>query len=163
MSTIDNCDYIKEKVAELLHIVDELEERFPGRKFTLDGHLLGSIGEALAKYYYRIDLYPNGTKTHDGEVDGHRVQIKITQGNSVDINDVPDYLLVLFLNKKDGSVYEVYNGPCGWLRECKTTKNGWYTRTLNKLSELDEKISDNCRLKPVKTIMKWDPHMKNSR
>ena len=47
MKTTDNCDFIKEKVAELLRIVDELEERFPGRKFTLDGHLLGSICEAF--------------------------------------------------------------------------------------------------------------------
>ena len=35
------------------------------------------------------------------------MQIKITQGGSVDIMDVPDYLLVLFLNKSDRNVYEV--------------------------------------------------------
>ena len=161
MNAMDNCDFIKEKIAELLRIVDELEERFPGRKFTLDGHLLGSIGEALAEYYYQINLYPNSAKTHDGEIGGKKVQIKITQGDSVDINDVPDYLLVLFLNKKDGSVYEVYNGPCEWLRECKPTKNGWYSRTLSKLSEQDKTINEDYRLKPVKPILKWNPNIKN--
>ena len=80
-----NYDYIKQKVSELLKIVHDLEECFPGRKFTLDGHLLGSIGEALANYYYGIGLAPNNTKTYDGEKDGKRIQIKITQGNSVDI------------------------------------------------------------------------------
>ncbi|MBO4909330.1 MAG: hypothetical protein J5476_08635 [Lachnospiraceae bacterium] len=162
MGKADSCDFVKQKVTELLRIVDELEDRFPGKKFTLDGHLLGSMGEVLAEYYYQIKPYRNSAKTHDGEVGGKRVQVKITQGDSVDINDVPDYLLVLFLNKKDGSVYEVYNGPCEWLRDCKRTKNGWYSRTLNKLAELDKSISDDCRLESVKTIKKWSSHIKNS-
>ena len=98
MDKVDNCEFIKQKVTELLHIVDELEARFPGKKFTLDGHLLGSMGEVLAEYYYRIKPYQNGAKTHDGEVDGKKVQVKITQGDAVNINEVPDYLLVLFLN-----------------------------------------------------------------
>ncbi|XME02136.1 DUF6998 domain-containing protein [Lachnospiraceae bacterium C1.1] len=97
---MDSYEFVKEKVSELLTIVRELEERFPGRKFTLDGHLLGSIGEVLAEYYYGIKLYPNSTKTHDGHVDGKNVQIKITQGTSVDIMDIPDYLIVLFLRKE---------------------------------------------------------------
>ena len=32
--------------------VAELEAEFPGRHFTLDGHLVGSIGEVMAAYYY---------------------------------------------------------------------------------------------------------------
>ena len=75
---------------------------------------------------------------------------------------MPDYLLVLFLNKKDCSVYEVYNGPCEWLRDCKRTKNGWYSRTLNKLAELDKSISDDCRIESFKTIKKWSPDIKNN-
>ncbi|MBW8042608.1 MAG: hypothetical protein FVQ85_21795 [Planctomycetes bacterium] len=35
-------------VQELYSIVDRLEELFPGRRFTPDGHLVGSIGEVLA-------------------------------------------------------------------------------------------------------------------
>ncbi len=42
--------FIKEKVKELLKIVNELEMEYPDRKFSLDGHLLGSIGEVLAMY-----------------------------------------------------------------------------------------------------------------
>jgi len=30
-------------------LINELEDRFPGKKFTLDGHLLGSMGEVLAE------------------------------------------------------------------------------------------------------------------
>ena len=35
-------------VQDLYSIVDRLEELFPGRRFTPDGHLVGSIGEVLA-------------------------------------------------------------------------------------------------------------------
>lgn len=161
MNNMDDCDFIKQKLTELLSIVDELEEQFPEKKFSLDGHLLGSIGEVLAKYYYQVKPYRNSNKTHDGEVDGKRVQIKITQGDSININDVPDYLLVLFLDKKDKSVYEVYNGPCEWLKDCKRTKNGWYSRTLNKLAEKDKDIGEDDRLKTVKAIKKWNSTMMN--
>ena len=153
--------FIKEKLNELLIIVGELEEKFPGRHFSLDGHLLGSIGEVFAKDYYNITLYPNNTKTHDGEIDNKKVQIKITQGESVDINEMPDDLLVLFLNIEEREVYEVYNGPCDWLKDCKRTKNGWYNRSLKKMLELDTSIRDEERICSVKSIKKWNCTMKN--
>lgn len=153
-------EFIKEKIRELLHIVNELEERFPDRKFTLDGHLFGSLGEKIAEYYYGIQLCRTGTKTHDGEKDGKNVQIKITQGDSVDITKIPDHLLVLFLHKQDGIVYEVYNGPCAWLNTCKKN-NGWYNPTLKMLSKEDKNIPEENRLKSNIQIEKWKPGMKN--
>ncbi len=158
---MNNIEFIKQKLSELLSIVDELEKRFPGRKFTLDGHLFGSLGEAIAADFYNIVLAPTGTKTHDGKQGCKKVQIKITQGDSVNINDVPDYLLVLFLDKQTGEIYEVYNGPCIWLRTCKKTKNGWYTRTLNTLYEEDKKICNNERLIANTEIKKWNPRIRN--
>lgn len=158
---VSDFDFIRQKISEILLIVHELEERFPGRKFTLDGHLFGSLGEAIAKYYYGINLYRTGMKKHDGEKDGKDVQIKITQGSSVDINSVPDNLLVLFLHKQDGVVYEVYNGPCEWLSDCKPTKNGWYSRTLSTLLKEDQAIPDEKRLSPVYNIDKWTPDIRN--
>ena len=52
MQMDNNNDYVfvKQKIKDLLLIVNELEKRFPDRKFTLDGHLFGSIGEVIAKY-----------------------------------------------------------------------------------------------------------------
>ena len=94
-------------IMQLLRIVSELESLFPGRRFTLDGHLLSSIGEVLAAYYYGIELAPTG-KAHDGTKFGKNIQIKITQTNSVDIVDYCDYLIVLYLNKMEGKIYEVY-------------------------------------------------------
>lgn len=158
---MDNSDFIKNIICELLTIVNELEEKYPGRKFSLDGHLLGSIGEVLAEYYYGIVLYPNSTKTHDGEKDGKKIQIKITQGNSVNINDIPEYLIVLFLKKSEGKVYEVYNGPGSLvLSDAKKTKNGWYNRSLEKLSSSDQ-IVDDQRIDSVNHIDKWNKSINN--
>ena len=38
---------LSEKIKELYRITAELERRYPGRKFTIDGHLVGSIGEVI--------------------------------------------------------------------------------------------------------------------
>ncbi len=127
----------------------------------MDGHLFGSLGEEIAAELYNIELAPVGTKTYDGTKDGKEIQIKITQGSSVNINDVPNHLLVLFWSKQDGDVYEVYNGPCEWLQDCKKTNNRWYTRTLTSLYKENVKISDDKRLAANRDIKKWHPSMKN--
>ena len=41
----EQMDMIKEKVQTMIRIVADLEKEFPGRHFTLDGHIVGSIGE----------------------------------------------------------------------------------------------------------------------
>ena len=159
-------DFIEDKVFNLLKIVNDLEKRFEGRRFTLDGHLFGSIGEVLAVYYYGVDLYPSGVPVHDGEKDGKKVQIKITQGDTVDIKTVPEHLLVLFLHKQDvdvnqkDAVYEVYNGPCEWLNDCKKN-NGEYHPTLVRLLKEDSKILPEDRLTTINPIRKWTSIIKN--
>ena len=119
-------DYTKEQnelahqnVQHLLHIVHSLEQTFKGRHFTLDGHLVGSIGEVLASYHYGIRLYEASTAIHDGEVlDGRKVQIKMTQGDTIVISEQPDYLIALYMDRKTGEVQEIYNGPGEILFRC---------------------------------------------
>src|SRR5690349_13046615 len=43
-------------VDQLQAIVRELEDMHPGRKFPLDGHLVGSIGEAAAEALFDLKL-----------------------------------------------------------------------------------------------------------
>ena len=150
---MDDREFIKQKLAELLKIVNELQARFPDRKFTLDGHLIGSIGEVLARYYYGIELAPTGTKRHGGTLNRKQVQIKITQRDSVDIKGIPENLLVLFLNTKDLAVYEVYNGSCEWLAG--KDPNHEYTISLKDLAK------KACDSKSEGPIEKWKPGMKN--
>ena len=39
---------LPKQVADIYRAVQELEADYPGRKFTPDGHLVGSIGEVIA-------------------------------------------------------------------------------------------------------------------
>lgn len=40
---------------------EHLEAPFPGRKFTLDGHLIGSISEVIAASMFDLTLNPAST------------------------------------------------------------------------------------------------------
>lgn len=73
----NNKTTIAKKITELFAITKELEELYPGRKFTIDGHLVGSIGEVLVADKFNLTLLPNSTKTHDAkESEGRYYQIK---------------------------------------------------------------------------------------
>jgi hypothetical protein len=54
-----------EDLLALQAIVRRLESRFPDRKFTLDGHLVGSIGEVWAAHLFDLLLLPPSEATHD--------------------------------------------------------------------------------------------------
>ena len=43
-------------IRDLYQIVARLEEAFPGRRFTPDGHLVGSLGEVFAAERYGLTL-----------------------------------------------------------------------------------------------------------
>jgi hypothetical protein len=166
--------FLLSETKKLLSIINGLEKRFQ-RKFSLDGHLFGSIGETFAEKYYGLKLYNNlSTKGYDAVTkDGNRVQIKITQIDSVDIqkaklepddNDYPDWMIVLFLNKKDAKLYEVYNGPGYYaFRNAKPINAGYYNRSILSLHNADKEIPEVERIKTVKGILleKWQPGMKN--
>ena len=87
----------------------ELEQQYPGRHFTPDGHMFGSIGEVYAADKYGIQLYKASCPLHDGETsDCRKVQIKLTQTDRVSMHDDPDYLIVLKIDK-EGNISEIYN------------------------------------------------------
>ena len=158
----DKISMIRDKVREMISIVAELENEFPGRHFTLDGHLVGSIGEVLAAYYYGIELYKASTKVHDGVIDGREVQIKITQQDNIVINGKPDYLLVLYLTK-NGNVYEVYNGPGDepWNTASNYDNHNNRHMMVNRLMELDAKVCLKDRIKKQVPIEKMKKEYKN--
>lgn len=142
----------------------ELEQKFPERHFTLDGHLVGSIGEVMASYYYGISLYTASAPVHDGEVDGRKVQIKITQQDNIVINEEPDYLIVLYL-KKNGDVYEVYNGRGKepWESASKRDSHNNKHMMVNKLMELDAAVLPEDRIEAKHPIGKMKKEYKNRR
>ena len=141
-------DVIPSLVKQLYEIVNELEKRFPGRKFTPDGHLVGSIGEVLTAYYYGLELLDNSYERHDAKTrDNRLVQIKITQGNRVGLRSQPDFLIVMKLHK-DGQASEVYNGSgrLPWEQAGKMQKNGQRSISLSRLKSLDRQVPIDERI-----------------
>ena len=91
--------------------ISQLRRAFPGKLFTIDGRLVGDIGEVIAALEYEIQLYDVLQAGHDGHTsDGRRVQVKATFKESLTFTTVPDYYLGFRLYE-DGRHEEVYNGP----------------------------------------------------
>ncbi len=129
--------------------VDELERMFPGRHFTPDGHMVGSIGEALAAYYYGVSLFTASARGHDGKVGNRLVQVKATQTRTISISSEPEVLLVLKIDR-DGSFKEIYNGPGSlvWamVSHKARPKNGQYQVALSKLTTLMQNVPASERI-----------------
>lgn len=139
---------LSDKIKELYKITNELETRYPGRKFTPDGHLVGSIGEVLVAEHYDLTLLPNSSETHDAvSKNGTFVQIKATQISRIAISSEPEYLIVIKLSR-DGSWEEIYNGPgdLAWNNAGKMQKNGQRPISIAKLKE----IMDTLPQSPLK-------------
>lgn len=140
---------VRELLESLYRATDRLEVLFPGRKFTLDGHLVGSIGEVLAAYMFDLDLLRGSNRGHDAmTADGRNVEIKFTQGDSVAIRYEPEQLLV-FQRKKGSELRVVYNGSgaLAWKHAGEMQRNGQRPISLHTLRKLNEFIQDGDRLK----------------
>lgn len=141
-------DTIPDVVQRLYDLVAELERSFPGRPFTPDGHLVGSLGEVLASHYYDLELLPCSTECHDAQTrDGKLVQVKATQGERVALRAQPEHLLVIKINK-DGTIEEIYNGPGlpAWQSCGKMQKNGQSPISVSKLRRLMNDVPGEQRL-----------------
>ena len=134
---------IEQAVIELLKIVDSLHERYPQKEFTLDGRLVGDLGEILAEKDYEIELYPSLMKYHDGRTpDGREVQIKTTMKKSLTfpVDHIPQYYLGIKIHS-DGSYTEIYNGPGkpvhDLIKDRAVTKNNLHSISVARLAEIN--------------------------
>lgn len=97
----------------MLTIVDKLAKAYPKKKFTLDGRLVGDIGEVLVEDAYELELFEDLQKHHDARSTcGRLVQIKATMKAHLTFpaDHVPDQYLGIQIHA-DGSFTEVFNGP----------------------------------------------------
>lgn len=166
MTEQEKAAFLSEKIKELNKITSEIEEVFPEKSFKLDGILIGNIVEVLTAQAYGITLYKQSEKTHDGEVDGKKVQIKGTQGKcSIVIREEPEYLLVEYLDKESGAIQEIYNGPgtLAWQYKSYVPSMNFYTIRVNKLLELDAIISDEERIQPIVPMKKYSKGITSSK
>lgn len=140
-------------VPELFQITKALEAVTPGRHFTPDGHLVGSIGEAVAAARYGLELTTASTKGVDAhhKASGRSVEIKSTvDGKRIAVRGLEpeaDHLLVLRI-KGDGSADEVYNGPAEpvWRAAGKVQSNGQRVVSVSRLASLQAKVLPEQKL-----------------
>ncbi|MDZ7736635.1 MAG: hypothetical protein U5P41_11435 [Gammaproteobacteria bacterium] len=143
-------DKFRRLVTELYATVNELEAMFPGRHFTPDGHMVGSLGECLVADAYDLELKTASNKGYDAVTEsGLEVEIKATQSNSVAFRSEPEHTIIIkILN--DGTFEEVYNGPGApvWqLFEGKRLpSNGQFQVSLNKLRKLNQTVAQADRV-----------------
>lgn len=144
---------IADAIQQLLDIVQDLRKLYPSKRFTLDGRLVGDLGEVIAEIAYDIKLHENLQKHHDAIAsDGRRVQIKATmqQQLSFPCDHIPDHYLGIKI-QPDGTFTEIFNGPgrLAWeaIRERKTTKNNLHMISIDTLLRLNETVSSADRIK----------------
>lgn len=140
-----------ELLSQLYAVVGGLEAMF-GRHFTPAGHMVGSLGEALAAYHYGLELQKPSMAGCDALKDGKKIEIKATQGVRVAFRCEPQHLLVLRLNK-DGSFEEVYNGEGQrvWKLVAHKPKpsNGQYQLSLATLRRLAAGVPSHERIQRI--------------
>jgi hypothetical protein len=131
--------------------IELLREAFPWKSFTIDGRLVGDIGEIIATLQYDIELYEVQKANHDGETsNGRKVQVKATFKDSLTFKAVPDYYLGFKLFK-DGRHEEIFNGPGRIIYQHYKHRKGIGETLLsfpvNKLKRLSEMVPESERIR----------------
>ncbi|EJB5271598.1 hypothetical protein IOC44_07835 [Vibrio vulnificus] len=137
-------------VKDLYKTVSELENMFPGRHFTPDGHMVGSLGECLVADAYGLELLTASNKGFDAVgPSGVKVEIKATQSTRVAFRSCPEHVIVIKI-LPDGTFEEFYNGSGLRIWELFSGKplpsNGQYQIALSKLATLNQQVPDSERL-----------------
>lgn len=117
----------------------ELSALYPGRPFTPDGHLVGSIGEVVAAEALGLTLYPPSHPGHDASDENGDVQIKMTAGKSVSMYATCTRLVVLrVVSPEEAEI--VYDGPgdVAWQQAGAMAKNGQRRISLSRLRSIAE-------------------------
>ena len=137
-------------IRQLYGVVARLEAEF-GRKFTPDGHLVGSIGEVIGAAHFGLTLHAPSHEGHDARAsNGREVEIKATQGSSVALRSRPEHLIVLKLTKQ-GDYDVIYNGPGEgpWNASGPMGTNGQRRVSLAKLRSLMKNVLREDKLDTV--------------
>lgn len=150
-----------EEISQILAITELLRNQY-GRNFTLDGKLVGDIGEVLAAENYGLTLLPENNNTHDGteDISGRLVQIKSSFSNRsyfpCNTEHIPDYFIAIMINN-DGTFVELFNGPGHYIYENYILARGLtanprrylYTLSGNILQTLKINVPDNEKILKV--------------
>ena len=145
-----NHEKLQTLVKQLYNTVNELELMFPGRHFTPDGHLVGSLGECLVADAYDLQLLSASNKGYDAITkEGLKVEIKATQSKSIAFRSEPEHAIIIKI-MPDGTFEEIYNGLGARVWQQFANKNqpsnGQFQISITKLRALNEMVSDEERV-----------------
>jgi len=145
---------LKTEIVKLHKSVSLLKELFPRKKdgFTLDGRLVGDIGEVAAEELFQIELHEK-LKHHYDAITSYEpklnVQIKATFKESLTFNHAPDYYIGIKLFE-NGDYKVVYNGPGKYIKQAFKHRKGIGKQLLSfpikKIEEINEKIPNDERI-----------------
>ena len=112
--------------------IELLKEGYSNRRsFTIDGRLVGDIGEVIAERDYELELDKDSSAKHEGTTpSGTRVQIKATFKNKLAFKGEEGLYLGLKLNR-DGTYEEIFNGPAEIISEKFSHRKGINKRLLS--------------------------------
>jgi len=143
---------IPDALNQLQGIVVALQQTYPKKRFTLDGRLVGDLGEVLAESVYDVQLFTGLEKHYDGICsDGRLVQIKTTLKDSLTFpcDHIPDYYLGIKI-LPDGSCQEIFNGPGKVAHELvknrKQTKTNLHSISVKSLMKQNKTVQDVDRI-----------------
>ena len=115
---------LKKDIEGLWIHVKNLREKYPkyqNRPFTVDGHLLGTLGEIYVAEKLGLQLNKSAKKDYDATKDGINYQIKITQTRKVCFkNPLRNAELIIIKIDKDKKgdpqliVYQVSGTHINW-------------------------------------------------
>jgi len=122
---------LKQEIISLLKHVYGLKLKYGNRPFTIDGHLLGTLGEVFAAQQFGLTLNENSVKEgFDATKEGKKYQIKTTQQTGLSIKKpLEGTILIFILIKTDQdnvlkvTTYEIAENKIPWNND-KTTYVG---------------------------------------
>lgn len=154
---------IMEEIKQLLAITQKLKDKYIhlNKHFSLDGKLVGDIGEVLAAEKYGLKLNDENTPIHDAQelTTGKLVQIKSSFKGYCYFpcgeERIPNYFLSIQIDES-GNITELYNGSGKYLYDnyimknnLKPYKSSYYTLSKGELIKLNNMVSENEKIKVV--------------
>ncbi len=129
---------LPKSVAKIYEAVAELSAEYPGRPFTPDGHLIGSIGEVVARETFGFELYDPSNKHHDANCkDRGDVEVKITAGKEISMRGPCNHLIVLkVISPHEAEIIFDGSGKGIFEEAGKTASNGQRRVSLAKLARI---------------------------
>ena len=144
------------EIQQLLDITSSLKKEFQGKlNFSLDGRLVGDIGEALVSEMFDIELYGKNNHNYDGFHRSTKKQVQIKASMAYNFSYPFDIDLEHFIAvhiEPDGTLEVLYNGPGKYINKFlkdnnrKPYRNIWTAITANHLKELNDKLDESEKL-----------------